>query len=62
MDGSGNGRMIAEEPWCMCRSRARFWWAEADDKRRPVLVVTRNEAISVFSSIVVAPPLAFVRR
>jgi mRNA interferase MazF len=32
-----------------------IWWAEADDKRRPVLVVTRSAAIPVLRSILVAP-------
>jgi mRNA interferase MazF len=32
-----------------------IWWAEAEDKRRPVLVVTRSEAISVLRWIVAAP-------
>lgn len=31
------------------------WWAEAEDKRRPVLVVTRTEALAVLSWVVVAP-------
>jgi mRNA interferase MazF len=30
-------------------------WAEAEDKRRPVLVVTRSEAVGVLAGIVVAP-------
>jgi mRNA interferase MazF len=37
------------------------WWAEAEDKRRPVLVCTRNEAIAVLQSIVVAPVTRTVR-
>ena len=32
-----------------------IWWAEADDKRRPVLVVARSEAIAVLGWILVAP-------
>ena len=35
--------------------QGEIWWAEAADKRRPVLVVTRNETIPVLSSITVAP-------
>ncbi len=35
--------------------QGELWWAEAEDKRRPVLVVTRSEAVSVLSWIVVAP-------
>jgi mRNA interferase MazF len=37
------------------------WWAEAEDKRRPVLVCTRSEAIPVLSAIVVAPVSRTVR-
>lgn len=32
-----------------------IWWAEAEDKRRPVLVVTRSEAIPVLGWITIAP-------
>ena len=32
-----------------------IWWAEALDKKRPVLVVTRSEAVPVLTWIVVAP-------
>ena len=39
-----------------------IWWAEAEDKRRPVLVVTRSEAVPVLSGIVVAPLTRTVRR
>ena len=38
------------------------WWAEAEDKRRPVLVVTRNEAIPVLTWLVVAPVTRTVRK
>lgn len=38
-----------------------IWWAEAQDKRRPVLVVTRSEAVGVLSGIVVAPISRTVR-
>lgn len=37
------------------------WWAEAEDKRRPVLVVTRNEAIPVLHRLLVAPVTRTVR-
>ncbi len=37
------------------------WWAEAEDKRRPVLVVTRSEAIPVLSWVVVAPVTRTIR-
>ena len=32
-----------------------IWWAVAADKRRPVLVVTRSEAVPVLDWLVVAP-------
>lgn len=35
--------------------QGEIWWAEAEDKRRPVLVVTRSDAIPVLTWIVVAP-------
>lgn len=37
------------------------WWAEAEDKRRPVLVVTRSEAIPVLTWLLVAPVTRTVR-
>lgn len=37
------------------------WWAEAEDLRRPVLVVTRSEAVPVLDAIVVAPVTTTVR-
>jgi mRNA interferase MazF len=36
-------------------AQGEIWWAEADEKRRPVLVVTRSEAVPVLTGIVVAP-------
>jgi mRNA interferase MazF len=41
--------------------QGEIWWAEADDKRRPVLVVTRSEAVPVLTGIVVAPVTRTVR-
>ena len=41
--------------------QGEIWWAEAEDKRRPVLVVTRSEAIPVLSWILVAPVTRTVR-
>jgi mRNA interferase MazF len=38
-----------------------IWWAEAEDKRRPVLVVTRSEAVPVLTWILVAPVTRTVR-
>jgi mRNA interferase MazF len=43
-------------------AQGEIWWAEAEDKRRPVLVVTRSEAIPVLTWIVVAPVTTTVRR
>jgi len=42
--------------------QGEIWWAQAHDKRRPVLVVTRSEAIGVLTWIVVAPVSRTVRR
>ena len=42
-------------------AQGEIWWAEAGDKRRPVLVVTRTEAIAVLTGIVVAPVTRTVR-
>jgi mRNA interferase MazF len=41
--------------------QGEIWWAEAADKRRPVLVVTRSEAVLVLTSIVVAPVTRTIR-
>lgn len=38
-----------------------IWWAEAQDKRRPVLVVTRSEAVPVLDWVLVAPLTRTVR-
>jgi mRNA interferase MazF len=42
-------------------SRGEIWWAEAADKRRPVLVVTRSEAVPVLTWIVIAPVTRTIR-
>ncbi|MGI8983145.1 MAG: type II toxin-antitoxin system PemK/MazF family toxin [Acidimicrobiales bacterium] len=39
-----------------------IWWAETENMRRPVLVVTRSEAVGVLTAIVVAPVTRTVRR
>ena len=39
-------------------AQGEIWWAETEDKRRPVLVVTRSEAVP---GIVVAPVTRTVR-
>ncbi len=41
--------------------QGEVWWAEAEDKRRPVLVVTRSEAIPVLGWIIIAPVTRTVR-
>jgi len=41
--------------------QGEIWWAEAEDKRRPVLIVTRSEAIGVLTWILVAPVTRTVR-
>lgn len=42
--------------------QGEIWWAEAQDKRRPVLVVTRSDTIPVLTWIVVAPVTRTVRQ
>ena len=42
-------------------SQGEIWWAEAADKRRPVLVVTRSDAVAVLTWIVVAPVTRTIR-
>jgi mRNA interferase MazF len=42
-------------------AQGEIWWAEAEDKRRPVLVVSRSEAVPVLTWIVVAPVTRTVR-
>ena len=61
MDGRGDGPDDRRGTVVNGPQQGEIWWAEAEDKRRPVLVVTRNEAISVLSSIVVAPVTRTVR-
>ena len=41
--------------------QGELWWAEAEDKRRPVLIVTRTQAVPVLTRIVVAPVTRIVR-
>lgn len=45
----------------MTPEQGEVWWAEAEDKRRPVLVVTRSDAVPVLAWIVVAPVTRSVR-
>ena len=37
------------------------WWAEAEDKRRPVLIVSRDVAAAHLNRVVVAPVTRTVR-
>jgi mRNA interferase MazF len=41
--------------------QGEVWWAEAEDKRRPVLVITRSDAIPALTRLVVAPITRTVR-
>jgi len=41
--------------------QGEVWWAQADVKRRPVLVVTRSDAIPVLTRVIVAPVTRTVR-
>jgi mRNA interferase MazF len=41
--------------------QGEVWWAQAEDKRRPVLIVTRSDALPVLNRIVVAPVTRTVR-
>ena len=41
--------------------QGEIWWAETEEKRQPVLVVTRSEAVAVLNGIVVAPVTRTVR-
>ena len=41
--------------------QGEIWWAETEDMRRPVLVVTRSEAVPVLTGIIVAPVTRTVR-
>lgn len=41
--------------------QGEIWWAEAEEQRRPVLVVTRTAAVAVLTGVVVAPVTRTVR-
>lgn len=45
----------------MTPRQGELWWAEAEDKRRPVLVVTRSDAVPVLTWLIVAPVTRKVR-
>jgi mRNA interferase MazF len=42
-------------------SQGEIWWAEAEDHRRPVLIVTRSDAVPVLTWIIVAPVTRTIR-
>lgn len=42
-------------------AQGEIWWAEAEDKRRPVLVVTRSQAAPVLAGLVIAPITRTIR-
>ncbi len=42
--------------------QGEVWWAEAEDKRRPVLIVTRSDAVQVLTRIMVAPVTRTIRQ
>jgi mRNA interferase MazF len=41
--------------------QGEVWWAEGLDKRRPVLVLSRSESISVLEAILVVPITRTIR-
>lgn len=41
--------------------QGEVWWAEGLDKRRPVLVITRDDVIEKLARVVVAPVTRTVR-
>ncbi len=41
--------------------QGEVWWAEAEDKRRPVLIVSRSEATQYLNRVIVAPVSRTVR-
>ena len=41
--------------------QGEIWWAEVETARRPVLVVTRSEAVEVLTGVVVAPITRSIR-
>lgn len=46
----------------MTPMQGEIWWAEAQDKRRPVLIVTRSDTVPVLTWIIVAPVTRTIRR
>lgn len=45
----------------MTPQQGEIWWAEAEDKRRPVLIVSRSEASEILNRVIVAPVSRTVR-
>lgn len=45
----------------MTPAQGEIWWAEAEDKRRPVLIVSRSEAGQFLNRVIVAPITRTVR-
>lgn len=43
-------------------AQGEVWWAEAQDKRRPVLIVTRRDAVAALTWIIVAPVTRTIRQ
>jgi len=41
--------------------QGEIWWAEAEDKRRPVLIVSRSGSAAVLNRIVCAPVTRSIR-
>ncbi len=42
-------------------AQGEIWWAEAEDKRRPVLIVSRSDASQYLNRVIVAPITKTVR-
>ncbi len=45
----------------MTTMQGDIWWAEADDQRRPVLIVSRSEAVPILNRVLVAPVTRTIR-
>ncbi len=43
-------------------AQGEVWWAEAEGRRRPVLIVTRSDAVLVLTWIIVAPVTRTIRQ
>lgn len=46
----------------MTIGRGEIWWGEADPKGRPFLILTRDEAIPVLRTVLVAPITRTIRQ